>query len=935
VLGCAKPVPGNGEPGTGLKFNCHFLRFAPVQIGAHVKHALSRVVRSFVIGVLVGLAGLVIVRGAQPLPIRGALGIHDPSTVVKCNGRYYVFGTGQGIISRSSADLRYWEAGPSVFDRPPAWTTNAVPGFTGNFWAPDIVYVNGKYYLYFSVSTWGSQISAIGLATNPTLDPSDPSYQWTDQGPVIQSTNGMPYNCIDPSVFVDPDTGRMWMAFGSYWSGIYIVELDPSTGKRIAPDSPVTHVARHDYGVNSIEAACLFKRGAYYYLFVNWDSCCAGMNSTYNIRVGRSTSVTGPYRDRSGSGMSNGGGTLFLKTTGKYIGPGHTGIFEETGTNWFTFHYYDADANGAPTLGLAQLSWTEDGWPIFTNDWSAVYRFEADARDENGRYYGLLQNNPAIRLDPLMGTVLELNGLDQYVKLPNGAANGQTFVTVFKWNGGADWQRVLDFGRGTNTYAFITPRAGNGKLRFALATNGIASEQVLDGPTAAPTNAWTHVAVTMDGLRAILYVNGVSVATNSSMRGTVPDIAPTNVWLGRSQFAADPYFNGQLSSVRIYARPLSPSEITAPQPVIIAPRAGMRYRPGDTIAFGGYGLDYADVPLSVTGLVWTVEFHNAGSTNIVLGPLTGVDCGSFVIPTDGEQATNGFHRIVLVAADQLGRKSTNSVDIHPGESGADWVAFYPFDGNANDTNNMFNGTLMGGATTPTDPIRGPVLNLSGAGQYVSLPTGVGAMCTFAAWVKWNGGSAWQRIFDFGVDTAKYAFMTPRAGNGRLRFAITATGAGGERVIDAPSALPSYVWTHVAVVLDGQQAVLYLNGRAVAVNNSFYLLPSDIIGSANYIGRSHFGSDPYFGGQMDSVMIASTPLPVEQITTQPLSIELVGESVKLSWPAFETGFVLHAATNLGPGTVWLQLTNTPVTTNGIRVLTLPVTASAQFFRLTLP
>lgn len=923
------------KPGTSLKFNCHFLSFAPVQIGACTNHALSCVVRSFVIGGLVGLAGLVIVHGAQPLPIRGALGIHDPSTLVKCNGRYYIFGTGQGIISRSSADLQYWEAGPGVFDRPPAWTTNAVAGFTGNFWAPDIVYVNGKYHLYYSVSTWGSQVSAIGLATNPTLDPSDPSYQWTDQGPVIQSTNGMPYNCIDPGVFLDPDTGRMWMTFGSYWNGIYLVELAPSTGKRIAPDSTVYHIARHDFGANSIEASCLYKRGAYYYLFVNWDSCCAGMNSTYNIRVGRSTSVTGPYRDRSGAGLSNGGGTLFLKTTGKYIGPGHMGIFDENGTNWFTFHYYDANANGTPTLGLAQLSWTEDGWPIFTNDWAAVYRFEADARDENGRHYGLLQNNPVIRLDPTRGTVLELDGLNQYVKLPNGAANGQTFVAVFKWHGGADWQRMFDFGRGTNTYAFLTPRAGNGKLRFALATNGIASEQALDGPTAAPTNAWTHVAVTTDGARGILYMNGMPVATNSSMRVTVPDIAPTNVWLGRSQFAADPYFNGQLGSVRIYGRALSPSEITAPQLVIVTPRPGMRYRPGDTITFGGYGLDYADVPLFVTGLVWTVEFHGSDSTNIVFGPLTGVDWGSFVIPTEGAQATNGLHRIVLVAADQLGRKATNSVDIYPGEPVADWVAFYPFVGNANDASNVFNGTLMGGATTPTDPVRGPVLNLSGAGQYVRLPTGVGAMSTFAAWVKWNGGNAWQRIFDFGVDTTRYAFMTPRAGNGRLRFAITATGAAGERVVDAPNALPTNVWTHVAVVLDGQQAVLYLNGRAVAANNSFYLLPSDIIGSANYIGRSHFASDPYFAGQMDSVVIASAPLPIEQITVQPLFIERTGESVKLSWPAFDTGLVLSTSTNIGSEAVWMQLTNAPVTTNGIRFLTAPATDAYRFFRLTLP
>src|SRR6516225_5211101 len=144
--------------------------------------------------------------------MRGNLSIHDPSTIIKCKGRYYIFGTGQGIISKSSADKIFWTGGPAVFASAPAWTTNAVPGFTGVFWAPDIIYLNGQYRLYHAVSTWGSQVSAIGLVTNPTLDPTDPTYHWTDQGPVIQSTTGSPYNTIDPSFIWDAST-NLWMAF--------------------------------------------------------------------------------------------------------------------------------------------------------------------------------------------------------------------------------------------------------------------------------------------------------------------------------------------------------------------------------------------------------------------------------------------------------------------------------------------------------------------------------------------------------------------------------------------------------------------------------------------------------------------------------------------------------------------------------------------------
>ncbi|MCS7338431.1 MAG: family 43 glycosylhydrolase, partial [Verrucomicrobiae bacterium] len=119
--------------------------------------------------------------GAQE-PLRGVLSVHDPSRIIKCKDQYYVFCSHNGISWRSSADKRFWAAGGSVFYTQPGWTTNFAPDLNG-FWAPDIVYVNGRYHLYYSVSSWGSQVSAIGLATNPTLDPIDPAYQWTDLGP--------------------------------------------------------------------------------------------------------------------------------------------------------------------------------------------------------------------------------------------------------------------------------------------------------------------------------------------------------------------------------------------------------------------------------------------------------------------------------------------------------------------------------------------------------------------------------------------------------------------------------------------------------------------------------------------------------------------------------------------------------------------------------
>jgi arabinan endo-1,5-alpha-L-arabinosidase len=873
---------------------------------------------------------------AMPTNLRGSLGIHDPSAVIKCGDRYYVFGTGQGILSKSSADKIYWTTGPSVFANSPNWTTNAVPGFTGDFWAPDISYFNGQYYLYYAISTFGSQVSAIGLATNPTLDPSDPSYSWTDQGPVIQSTTGSAYNCIDPSVTFDASS-NLWMSFGSFWNGIYLVQLNATNGLRNTVNTSVISLANDNAASGDpIEGSYLYHRGNFYYLFVNWGTCCAtpALTSTYNIRVGRSATINGTYTDQSGVRMTSSGGTLFLKATGKYIAPGQMGIFDENGASYFGYHYLDANNNGVPTYDLEPLSWTSDGWPVFTNDWSAAYHFQMDARDDGGEYYGLLQNGASIFNDPLLGDVLVLNGTNQYVKLPGGAANARTFAAVFKWNGGADSQHVFDFGNGTNSYAFLTPQASSGNLRFTISASGTAGEKNLEATGAAPVGIWTHAAVTTDGTRGILYINGVAVATNTSMTLTVPDIVPANVWFGRSQFTNNPYFNGQISSIRVFGRALSANEIVAPQPMISAPVANSFYQSGETIAFAGNATDFADVPLSADSLTWTVEFCDTNATNIVAGPFFGISGGNFSIPLDGDEATNGFYQIILAVTDTLGRAATNCVDIFPNPTNTDWTAFYPFDDGATDANGFFNGSLVG-ATTPADSIRGPVLNLSGASQYVSLPSGIGSMKTFSAWVKWGGGNDWQRIFDFGSGTASYAMLTAKANSGKLRFEITPNGAGETRDLDSPNALPVNVWTHVAVALDGRQAVMFINGQAVAVNSSVNLLPSDVLGAANYLGRSQFSADPYFSGQMDSVEISSETLPVEQITASSIGISSTAATLTLNWPSWTNGLGLYAANNLGANASWTSVTNSPFATNGVNFLTLAPTNSQMFFRLQLP
>jgi arabinan endo-1,5-alpha-L-arabinosidase len=289
--------------------------------------------------------------------------VHDPSTIVRCGEEYWLFHTGRGVPSYHSKDLVKWEAGPAVFTNPPSWVAQAVPRNRSgmDFWAPDVIRLGDRYLLYFSASSFGKNTSAIGLATNPTLDPNDPQYQWTDQGIVIQSARDVDFNTIDPSVLRDAD-GNLWLAFGSFWSGIRMIQLDPRTGKRLAPDSPIYALAHAD----SIEAAFLHRHHDHYYLVVNWGMCCRGTNSTYEIRVGRSGKITGPYLDRDGVSLMTGGGSLVLGGSGPFIGPGHAGIVSADRANWLSCHFYDGTRRGLPTLALLPLRWTTNGWPEVT-----------------------------------------------------------------------------------------------------------------------------------------------------------------------------------------------------------------------------------------------------------------------------------------------------------------------------------------------------------------------------------------------------------------------------------------------------------------------------------------------------------------------------------------------------------------------------------------
>ena len=289
--------------------------------------------------------------------------VHDPVMAYE-NGRYYVFHTGKRIPSICSEDMVTWEFCGSVFKRNPNWTRDVNPALI-DIWAPDISYFNNRWHLYYSVSRFGSQNSAIGLATNLTLDPESLDYEWVDQGEVLRSKPGDAWNAIDPNLVID-DNGEPWLVWGSFWSGIWMRQIDSSTGKFDEDGTTNHHLADRSQGpdnTTAIEAPFIVQRAGKWYLFVSFDQCCQGVNSTYNVRVGRSDSVTGPYVDRDGIPLKEGGGTLILTEYGQWKGPGHNGMLIQEDVFWMVYHAYDAQQIGVPKMRIEFLNWDADGWP--------------------------------------------------------------------------------------------------------------------------------------------------------------------------------------------------------------------------------------------------------------------------------------------------------------------------------------------------------------------------------------------------------------------------------------------------------------------------------------------------------------------------------------------------------------------------------------------
>lgn len=300
--------------------------------------------------------------------------LHDPTITKYGQGTYCAFGTGLGQTKGNPGGIRVKKLSAKSLTSGGAWTdagTVSVPSWVKtqypaatNVWAPEIFMESNTYYLYYAVSGFGTQISAIGVASSKTPCVAN---SWVDHGKIITSKAGSTYNAIDPNVFRD-NKGQLWLTFGSFFGGIGQVKMSSPTTP-VSSTETVYNVARRG-SPDAVEGATVFAHGDFYYIFTSWDSCCKGTASTYKTRVGRSSSPNGPFVDENGVRLSSGGGTSFLAAKGNIIGPGGGDVFVDTVgsfTTWYyIFHYYDGANNGAVKTALQAIAWTSGKWPRST-----------------------------------------------------------------------------------------------------------------------------------------------------------------------------------------------------------------------------------------------------------------------------------------------------------------------------------------------------------------------------------------------------------------------------------------------------------------------------------------------------------------------------------------------------------------------------------------
>jgi arabinan endo-1,5-alpha-L-arabinosidase len=440
--------------------------------------------------------------------------IHDPSTITLCDGKYYTFGTrGGGLISEDG------------------WTWNSGGERPGGGAAPDVVKIGDRYLVVYGATgggLGGGHNGKILTMWNKTLDPKSPDFKYTEAVVVAESDGTEDNDAIDPGLLLDPTDGRLWLSYGTYFGFIRLVELDPKTGQRIKGNKWINIAI-------DCEATDLMYRDGWYYLLGTHGTCCDGTNSTYNIVVGRSKKVTGPYVDNMGREMLKGGGKMVLAAGNRLIGPGHFGrIVLGDGVEKMSCHYEaDLDQSGRSVLGIRPLLW-KNGWPVAGDHFKeGTYEIESERRG-----YALELGVDFIRMPG--GMRFNVNNDEPVKSLPS-----QELADVIKtWPAGNIGVRIGDYMFRPHQKWTITavPNAGGylgapyykiiiaGTDR-ALAATADAEVITVPGFTGAPEQLWRIEQLT-DGTYRIMpkvVPNSKAQLTLVSSGDSTPTLAPFNM----------------------------------------------------------------------------------------------------------------------------------------------------------------------------------------------------------------------------------------------------------------------------------------------------------------------------------------------------------------------------------------------------------------------
>ncbi len=524
----------------------------------------------------------------------------------------------------------------------------------------------------------------------------------------------------------------------------------------------------------------------------------------------------------------------------------------EVGVNTFAVRVTDSSgASADATLTIV----------VYPFEQRAGLAFEDNFSDTLGNYAATATGSPAFGVGRI-GRGLVFDGVDDTLTLPAGVADSQdlTIAAWVYWNGGAAWQRIFDFGTGTDRYLFLTPSSG-GNLRFVIYRDGVGQEL---NTTIMPTGQWVHVAVTLGGDTGRLYVNGALVATNAAMTLNPSDIRPTQNFIGDSQYAADPLFNGRIDDFRVYNHALAAADIAALVDLVPAVPLGVTATPRT----GRIDLSWA----ASQG----AQSYAVKRSLVSGGPYT-VLADGLTSPAYADTAVvNGTPYYYVVSATNAKGESADSPEAVATPS--DLLARIQFDEAAgtvaaDTTGNGRDATFVNSPAWTTGYLRHGVNFPATASQHATLPAGIASGLTdftVSTWVKVNAFATWQRIFDFGSGQTNYMFLstqyTATAPNAaKLRFAIRTPSIGEQGVNGANIALVAGVWTHVAVTRSGNTVTLYVNG-AVAGSGNVTINPSALGATAqNYLGKSQW-PDPYLNGSLDDFRVYSRSLSASELVT---------------------------------------------------------------------